>query len=365
MERSGFATCAKLPGFDSLQSALHDDSDAPLNEVALMPFVEDSFHRKYLENIAFHRYLKMHKVTTGISGARELQVLAHELEDEYMPTYKDAAAWAYAEAGLIDTSLSTLERVQLVAKAESLWQEALQTQTQLETSEYGACFNQPSDAYRYALPLVFSPLMKSVIVGNVTPTIRKQALVDTVSFSDEVAKEIHRYNAEGNKACRNLFIGLAHELNALSTLLYLDDPRYIPMPSTARADTGYYHPDQTHDIMVINQHWGTIRKVIPIEIKAKASLRDRRRYKSLIIRGKMHLATAGTDPTETSASFSRFVHGTSTLDDLVALERMSTDIREMLRLYQQGVIPESLAVHSLTKFQRSRSLEKAHPEIAP
>jgi len=44
---------------------------------------------------------------------------------------------------------------------------------------------------------------------------------------------------------------------------------------------------------------------------------------------------------------------------------MSTDIREMLRLYQQGVIPESLAVHSLTKFQRSRSLEKAHPEIAP
>lgn len=365
MERPGFATYAKLPGFDSLRSALNDDSDALLDEAAFMPFVEDTFHRKYLENDAFHRYLKMHKVTTGISGAKELQVLARDLEEEYMPKYKDAAAWAYAEAGLIDTSLSTLERVRLVSKAELLWQDALQTESQLEASEYGAFFDEPVDVYRYALPLVFSPLMKSVIVGNVTSSARNRAFVDTVSFSEEVAREIKQYDAAGNVNYRNMFIGLAHELNALSTLLYLDDARYIPLPSTARADTGYYHPEQTHDIMVINQHWGAIRKVIPIEIKAKASLRDRRRYKSLIIRGKMHLATSGTDPTETTASFSRFVHDTPTLNDLVGLERMSTDIREMLRLYQQGTTPDSLAVHSLTRFQQSRSLERAHPEIAP
>ena len=365
MERSGFVSDASSHGFSALQRALREEYDGSHNDEAAVPFVEDTFHRKYLENNAFHRYLKMHKVTTGVSGAKELQALAGELEDEHMPTYKDAAAWAYAEAGLIDTSLGSLERVRLIGKAEGLWEEALTTQIRLQSGEYAETFHEPSAAYRYALPLVFSPLMKSVIVGNVTDTIRAQAFGETVSFATATAHEIHKYNELGDRASKSMFVGLAHELNALATLLYLDDPRYIPMPSTARADTGYYHPTQTHDIMVLNQHWGTIRKVIPIEIKAKASLRDRRRYKSLLIRGKMHLAMTSADPTETAAAYGRLSAGRPTIDDMVGVERIATDIREMLRLYQQGVTPESLAVNSLTKFQRSSSLERAHPEIAP
>lgn len=365
MQGPGFRKDASLPGIDTLHAALYEQDTAPIDEAALTPFLEDQRHRKYLEHPVFHRYLKMHKVTTGISGAKELQVIGRELEQEYMPIYKDAAAWSYAEAGLIDTSLSTLERVQCIAKAESLWEGALATEINLQAIEDAQFVKEPETAYRYALPLAFSPLMKAVVVGNVTSQLRAQAFADTVSFGKAVAEEIKRYDEAGDISSRNMFIGLSHELNALSTLLYLDDPRYIPMPSTARADTGYYHREQTHDIMVLHQHWGTLRKVIPIEIKAKATLHDRRRYKSLILRGKMHLATDGADPTRTAATYGRFLDGTSTIDDFVNIERVATEVREMLRLYQQGATPESLALRSLTKFQQSKSLEKAHPEIAP
>lgn len=365
MERPGFASAAKLPGFDTLQAALSEPSGAPIDHDAVQPYLHERAHYTYLGNNAFHRYLKMHKVLPGISGAKELQVLGRELEDEYMPTHANAAAWAYAEAGMIDTTLSTVERVQLVSKAEDLWQRAIHTDIRLQASEYGEFFNEPTEAYRHALPLIFSPLMKAVIIGNVTTPLLRQSLADTVSLATGVSGEIQRQAHDEDGYVRSTFVGLAHELNALATLLYMEDPRYIPLPSTARADTGYYHREQTHDIMILNQHWGTIRKAIPIEIKAKASSKDRRRYKSLIIRGKMHLAIESADPIETAASFGRLLDGTPTMQDAVGVERIATDVREMLRLYQQGITPESFALNSLTKFHRSASLAKAHPEIAP
>lgn len=365
MGESGFERPHSLPGTDVLREIRHDTNRPLVDDAALEPFLHPINHRTYLEHPIFDQYLKMHKVTTGISGAKELEVIGRQLETEYMPLYKDAAAWAYAEAGLIDTSLSALERVRHVVRAEELWEEAARIELAIQSSPYGEFFDEPSAPYRYALPLAFSPLLKALIVGNVTPTLRQQSFVDTVSFGTAVAHEIGRYRQEGNVSSANLFVGLQHELNALSTLLYLDDPRYIPFPSTARADTGYYHPEQTHDIMVVHQHWGTIRKVIPMEIKAKASRRDRRRYKSLLVRGKMHLVSNGTDPNQTAQSYGRLVDGSADIHDLVDVERIATDLREMLRLYQQGITPESLAVRSLTKFQESRSLQKAHPEIAP
>lgn len=366
MNRPGFATDAKLPGFDTLSDSLSQPTRDELSAEALEPFTDErASHRTFLENETYHRYLKIHKVALGASGTKELQEIAAQLEKEEIPTYLDAAAWAYAETGLMSASMSAVERVDAISHAEELWEQALKKHISLESSDAADFFNEPADAYRYALPLAFSPLMKSIVVGNVTPAIRQQAIKDTTSFAAAVAEEIETYREQGEVSKLNTFVGLLHELNALITLLYLDDPRYIPMPSTARADTGYYHREQTHDIMVINQHWGKIQKIIPIEIKSKASARDRRRYRALLVRGKMHLAVRGYDPIETARSYERHLNGKSTVNDMIDTEKMATDLREMLRLYQQGHTPDSVALHSLTRFHKSPSLEKAHPEIAP
>ena len=352
------------PGFHALQESFQNQPEVLLDSERLAPFVEEPSHKKYLENDVYHRYLKMHKVAVNSSGAKELFEIGAELSGEYMPQYKDAAAWAYAESGLLDRSASTVERVRRVSLAERQWSEALEIEAQLQSTEYSAIFTEPDTQYRLAIALAYTPLMKSVIVGNVTSGVRKQVLEDTTLFGAEIAEQITRYGDAGNREMVNGFIGLSHELNALTALLYMDDPRYVPFPSTARADSGYYHPQQTHDIMVLNQHWGTIKKVIPIEIKARPSRRDRLRYKSLLVRGKMHLTAEGVDPRMTARSFARLQHDEASLQDIVDIEKISTDLREMLRLYQKGVTPESLAVNSMTRFYSSKELDRRYPEIA-
>ncbi len=365
MGRSGFATEGVLPAHDTLAESFHEIPEIPIQYAKVAPYLCKYSHAEYLKNDSFLRYVKMHKVAPGPRGLKTIRTIGDELQDEYMPIFKDAAAWAYAEAGMFDTTLSTVERVDLVMQAESLWQQAVKTDIQLQTSEYGCFFDEPASPYRLALPLAYAPLMKSIIVGNVTPEVRQQALRDTVSMAAAVQDEIERYDGAGIIASKNMFVGLSHELNALVTFLYLDDPRYIPMPSTSRADTGYYHRAQTHDIMIINQHWGTVKKIIPIEIKANARLRDRRRYKALIIRGKMHLATSPDNDSETTTAYVHILNGEATATDIVDIERIATETREMLRLYQQGPTATDIAVRSLTRFQHSVSLERAHPEIAP
>lgn len=365
MERPEFASKQILPAYDTLTDSFQENAEGQIVYGEIEPYLCEYAHAEYLKNDTFHRYLKMHKVAPGTSGLKIIRSIGDELKDEYMPTLKDAAAWAYAESGMFDTSLSTVERVDLVTKAEELWTLAVKREIGLQTSEYGQYFDEPDSPYRLALPLAYAPLMKSIIVGNVTAEVRQQALRDTVSMASEVSSEIERYENAGIISSKNMFVGLSHELNALSTFLYLDDPRYIPMPSTSRADTGYYHRAQTHDIMIINQHWGTVKKIIPIEIKAKARMRDRRRYKSLIIRGKMHLATSPENDSETTTAYVNMLNGVATVADIVDIERIATETREMLRLYQQGSTATELALRSLTRFQQSKNLERAYPEIAP
>jgi hypothetical protein len=364
MGPEGFADVSRTPGFSALQDSFHLPPEQPLDHALLAEYVADPRHTKYLENKDYLQYLKMHKVMVGVSGAQQLESLGDSMAQQYLPRFKDAAAWAYVEAGLMNTDLSTVERVGKVTEAERQWSEALGIEAQIQSSEYSAVFDEPDTQYRLALALAYAPLIKSIIIGNVTDTIRHQAMYDTAQFAELVSNEITRYSEVGDRATTNGFIGLAHELNALLALHYLDDPRYIPLPSTARADTGYFHANQTHDLMIIHQHWGQIRKVVPIEIKSRPSQRDRQRYKALLVRGKMHLTIAGVDPRKTSQSFAHHVAGTATLEDTVAIERISTDLREMLRLYQQGVTPEKLAVNSLTSFMESSLLKQAHPEIA-
>lgn len=353
-----------LPGFNALQSSLHTQPDYSLDVNQLAPYIENSTHKKYLENDAYNSYLKMHKVAVNASGAQELLKLGEALSVEYMPQLKDAAAWAFSESGLHDTSASAVERMRRVTAAEHLWEDALKTEAQIQSSEYSAVFVEPDTQYRIALALAYTPLMKSIIVGNVTDSVREQVFNDTVLFAQAISQEVTRYSEVGDRTMANGYTDLAHELNALMALLYLDDPRYIPMPASARADSGYYHRNQTHDIMLINQHWGTIKKVLPIEIKARPSSRDRKRYKSLLVRGKMHLTADGVDPRLTAQSFSHYLNKEASLQDLVDIEKISTSLREMLRLYQKGVTPDSLAVNSLTRFYDSVDLNKIYPEIA-
>lgn len=364
MESSG-SLYTRLPGFGSLDAVYQDGLAETFSTSDVDPYMGDRPDRVYLEHPVFHHYLKMHKVMLGVSGMRELVSIADQLSSEKFPRFIDAAASAYAEVGMLDTSLTAVERIKLINSAEREWQKAGMRWAYLDQNDSLRSLSDAAEPYRYATNLAFTPLMKSLVVGNVTESVMQNVLTDNIEIGRRASRaltdalEDHDIDAIGD------FIGLLHETNALIAMLYLQDPRYIPMPSSARADTGYYHREQTHDISIINQHWGEIRKLIPVEVKSKASLRDRRRYNALIIRGKMHLTPNNiVDPRVTNDAYARVMEGSGSLEDHVVVEQLSTTVRELLRLYQKGIQPASIAIRSLTKFHDNKEVVRYFPELS-
>lgn len=346
------------PGFEKARSSYVSDRE-------LETYVGERSDLVYLKHPAFHQYIKMHKVALGISGSQELVVLADTLAEENMPRYLDAAASAYAEVGLFNASLTAVQRVAFVQKAEEQWRRASDAWEDISHRDASGTILDAAEPDRFALNIAMTPVMKSFIAGNVTKDILATSLENTVQVGERVSRALSRAAITKTMDDVASYVGVLHEINALSSLMYLDDVRYVPLPATARADTGYYHREQTHDISIINHHWGDVRKVIPVEVKSKASVRDKRRYQALILRGKMHLTPNNVyDPRVTNKLYAKVLDGEATLTECAMVEQMSTTVRDLLRLYQQGVSAESVAMRSLTKFHDTAVVAKQYPELA-
>lgn len=343
-----------MNGHSSLSEKQQFEPEKGIVVAEVEPYIADTSHLKYLEQPAFHRYLKMHKITLGSSGYVELERIGLELEQEYMPRFLDSAAWAYAEIAMYDSSRDKIERLDLLARSHELWETALEREIQLSSYEYSAVFEEPDSPYRVATSIAFAPLMNALVSGDVNAEVRANVLSDVSRIANDVSDQITKTIDCGYRAEANAYTGLLHELNALMALLYIDDPRYMPLPATARADTGYYHREQTHDITVINQHWGTVKKVLPVEIKASPSRRDRQRYNALIVRGKMHLTPDGVDPRKATRAFYDHAGGVATVEQMNQNDRLANGLRDMLRVYQKGGSPRLIALNSLTRFYDSK-----------
>jgi hypothetical protein len=364
MESPGDTRFKYLPGTDALKSAEYFNSRDNLGKKVALPYIGEGTHRHYLDNPTFDKYLQIPKLIVDAEGAQELIEIGDELATETMPRFLEAAGWAYAEAALALNQDATIHRVQLVNAAEQSWRRALVNNLDLGRRYKEAWTTGEDSGHRTAMNLAFAPLIKSIVVGNVTKTIIDSVLQDTAAIASDAAQIMDEAYEKGDKATSRYHWGFLFEANALMTLLSMDDPRYVPLPSTARADTGYYHRSQTHDISIINQHWGEIRKVIPVEIKSRSTRWDRNRYKALLIRGKMHLSISDHDPRSTVRGFQNKVNGIASEMELDSIEEISAKMRDMLRLYQQGTTPEGLAINSLTRFYDTNKVAEVYPELS-
>lgn len=353
-----------LPGSDALKIAPLFQPNRSLPYRAMHRYYEEGNRRAYLENDMYNQYLQMPKGMVGEEGVGQLQEIAQRLEVEELPVYLDAGGWASAEAGLASKSISTVERIALAAKAESMWAHSLVNTVNINEIYESERPYGDNEGHRTALNLAFAPLIKSIIVGNVRPDMMQKVLLDTAEIAHDSRLSLAKAYENDDTDAAAFHRGFLFEASALMALLYTEDPRYVPLPATARADTGYYHRDQTHDISIINHHWGEIKKVIPVEIKSTASQRDKRRYKALIIPGKMRLSVGGVESSDTVDAFYDLVHGTASSEQTAAIEQLSTQLREMLRLYQQGASAEGVAMDSLTRFYNSKMVAKYYPELS-
>lgn len=340
-----------FPGYDGLQQARDVEHSGQERIWDLRP------------REAYDAYHRIHKVFVGEGGASQLVSIHEALRHETLPDYLDAAAWSAAEAALALRAQPVSARMALVDQAVDCWQRAMASQEVINHDQDHDYLREDVATYRFALDLAYTPLMKALVAGDVTESVRERVFVDTISIAQAATVQRCLAFKDGDIDSGCGFIGFEHECNAHLGLLYLDDPRHLPLPSSARAGSGNDYPDQTHDLVVINQHWGNILKVVPAEIKSRASLRDLQRYRALIVRGKMHLSVTGkTSPEHTQQAFAAAYAGTASSNQLEIVDHVTSTIRELLQLYQKG--QREMSSSTRTRFHDKAEVAANYPELS-
>ncbi len=352
MERTYVRHDDILPAYDYLQFVRS-------MAIELLP---DTYQQSEESEELFKQYYRTQKVLPGESSAAALEQLHDLLFEVPYADYKNVAGWAAAEAALIAVNATSIDRVELLNQAEVCWRDELSLrENELRTTAENE-YTEDVQIYRAALNLAYIPLMKSIVVGDVTQSVRERVFADILAVAD-LAGVQRSLSFKIDPGRSTDFLGFEHECNAHLALLHMNDPQYVPLPSTARGGSGTDHPEQTHDIVVLNQRWGTLLKATPIEIKAKASMRDLKRYNALIVRGKMHLSIGGYYmPEHTRRAFSHFYQGIDTAQDAHTVFTVTDRLKRILKEYSKG--KKVMDTDSKTIFRSKSELEKVYPEFS-
>lgn len=309
---------------------------------------------------AYDRYHRMHKVFVGNQGGQELESIYESLRHSALPSHLHTAGWAAVESGMMQTGQSHSTRNLLIEKGIECWLQAIRHQRVIqESTENKPWLTENTAIYRYAFDICHAPLIQALIAGNVTETIKHKVIGEALAIAQSAQVQMNLAERAGDVDAIGDFIGFGHEANALILLNTITDNRAFAIPSSGRAGTGYYYPRQTHDISLIMQHWGDIRKVLPIEVKASASRADRERYEALLLRGKLHLAIGNTrDPQGTLDPLTRHHQGVATKQDMKIIDYAEKNIINLIRLYKRGDrLGRTATSSTLTKFHDKRFVE--------
>jgi len=338
-------------GFDALRTQIP--------ETALGP-------RTFIPHPDYASYLKIHKVLVGEATAARLETIDENLSQEELPRYLSAAGWATLEAALSQPQRSAQYRNSLLEKTEEYWTRALENQLAWNTGERSH-LTEACAAFRYALDLAHLPLMQAFVSGDITAGIRRSVAIDVLNIAEANAVQLQLATKENDISGMSDHIGVGYECNALLAFHSLDSPSLFAIPSSARADSGHHHPHQTHDLLVIQQKWGTIQEMTPAEIKSKTSQSDRKRYKALLVRGKMHLSVEGKhSPDHTLRAFSTFFNGNQSKSERKITDHARQTILDLYWLYKKGDRLRDFASNDSSCQYRDASLLQAkHPEIMP
>ena len=336
-------------GYDALRS---HPSDMPL-ELTFSP------------NPAYEQYLRIHKVLVGPKTAQTLEKIAYSLGEEKIPKYLVTAGWAITEASLAQPHLSAHERNNLFDHAEEWWLEAIDTQMRYidQGKEH---LVEASAPYRTALDIARLPLLRGMVLGSITPSLRKNVRDETLAIMNASWVQANLALRQGDIESFNDFVGFAHEGNSLIALDSFNSDSLFGMTSFARSDSGYHHPEQTHDIVIVQQKKGLLKSMTPVEIKSKVSQNDRKRYKALLVRGKMHLCLAGEySPNHTLKAFTALNENSQTLKEKATTDTVRQTFIDMFWQYKCGSVLVDIATsRSRMHFRDRTQLHQKYPEIA-
>ena len=280
---------------------------------------------------SFQKYERMHKHFVGPKTAVDLIRIHDDLvavppDDEYLTT----AGWAMAEAALVAKDRPVGERLGYLEEAAEAWAAALAHRRE-ENAGYGITEDYlDAEMGRLQLPGAFLPIMEGMIQGDVTKQARMTSYDQLLTLAAQNAIGLVEARRRGETG--GLFIGLGHELNAMLSVNRLLSPTLIAVPAPARADSGIYHPKQTHDVELWHLHWGDVRDVTTLEAKARPRGKHYRRYDAAIVNGRIHLYTKNAkSPVDTVLLFLKEEKSELSDEEKVELENMTDTIVHLAR----------------------------------
>ena len=91
-----------------------------------------------------------------------------------MPEFLEAAGWAFAEAALVNMNETACTRLQLMNRAGSTWERALEASDALQKTVLGELLSTDSQPFRIAMNLAYKPLMEELVLGNITSVLGKK-----------------------------------------------------------------------------------------------------------------------------------------------------------------------------------------------
>ncbi len=287
-------------------------------------------------NSAFNSYIAIHKVFVGRSGAAHLVSLCMELQDTTTPDHLVASGWAAAEAAIV-TGRADLEAGHgLLETARDSWTRAIAHQRWVNAQPDHPLVDQ-AVTFRAAHDIAFLPVYHDMLEGGVRKRTLKRVFEDCLNIAQLNGVQANLARANGDTEAVGQHNGFGYEANAVLAYNRRFSGQWFAIPASSRADSGVYHRNQTHDIVVVRQERGRIASATPIEIKAAASRRQRGRYASLLVRGKMHLADPSRHhPDEVLEAITAEYEGTATRAQREFVAKVNRKIHRMVGDYLDG-----------------------------
>jgi hypothetical protein len=286
---------------------------------------------------AHQKYMRIHKRLVGPRTVDTLLSIHSQLASASDVEYLSVAGWAAAEAALVATDRGVEDRLGYLGWAACSWDDALLYQEE-RNMQRGLPESYPhANINRLQLARLFIPLMKGMVMGDVTKQIRETVYNDLLLLAAQNAYGLVKSVEDGLE--EGGYIGLAHEINAMLAVNRLKSPTLIAMSAIARADSGEFYPEKTHDIELLHLNRGKILDVTTLESKARPRERHYKRYEAAIIHGRIHLYTkTGTSPVETVELFLKEHDSNLTAAETEELEEMTDTIVHLAR-HQLSEVP--------------------------
>lgn len=314
------------------------------------------------DNLAFNRYIAMHKVFVGQRGAGQLLDLSAQLVDTATPHHLSAAGWAAAEAALILGNEGEQPGGQLLGIANDAWLRAIAHQRWINGQEDHPLADHAFE-FRAATDIAFMPVFHELTEGRVQRRTLKNVFEDLLRIAQLGNVRANLSYKEDENAATDLR-GFGYEVNGILAYNRRCSGQWFAMPSSSRADSGVYHREQTHDLVVVHLDQGKIIDAVPIEMKGTASKRQRSRYHALLIRSKLHLSLPGQHhPGEVLDAITADYQGEATDRQSALVTKVSTTIYDMVGKYLGGRPRQESPKRTVTQFRDNGRVTSSYPGL--